>query len=129
MSLNVPNYRTLSILLGKDDFWLKQAPEHINYFTPATLRRLVADGGFDDVRVTTGGGLKLENLFGRGTFSDSFPQSHGTNGTNPIGHLTTTTPARTGRVKSFIKSGIVKPVFYHLLKFGMLLSVTARRPG
>lgn len=37
---DVPNYQTLSILLGKDDFRLNTPPQHINYFTPKTLHLL-----------------------------------------------------------------------------------------
>ena len=68
--LQVPNYRTLPILLGRDDFRLNTPPQHLNYFTPHTLRKLLQENGFRVLQLRTGGGLKLGNLFGRKYQSD-----------------------------------------------------------
>ena len=37
---NVPNYRTLPILAGRDDFVLNAPMAHVNYFSPGTLAEL-----------------------------------------------------------------------------------------
>ena len=38
---DVPNYRTLSILAGRDQFTSNAPPQHINYFTPVCLASFV----------------------------------------------------------------------------------------
>jgi SAM-dependent methyltransferase len=68
--VTVPNYQCLSIVCGKDDFELNTPPQHVNYFIPGTLRRLMENCGAEGVRVRSGGGLKWENLFGRKISSD-----------------------------------------------------------
>src|SRR5262249_26122198 len=68
--VNVPNYRCLSILLGRDDFELNWPMEHVNYFRPGTLRKLLDRCGFDVLRTSTFGGVKWENIVGKPTQSD-----------------------------------------------------------
>lgn len=64
---NVPNYQCLSIVLGRDDFESNHPMGHLNYFTPKTLRALLAQNGFTPQRTSTYGGLKWENILGRRT--------------------------------------------------------------
>ena len=45
--VEVPNYFTLPIILGKDDFMLNEPPQHINYFTPGTMIKMLQNGGVD----------------------------------------------------------------------------------
>lgn len=52
--LQAPNYRTLSILLGRDDFRLNTPPQYLNYFTPKTLRKLLLQNGFRVMQMRTG---------------------------------------------------------------------------
>ena len=68
--VDVPNFRTLPIMLHRDDFYLNDPPQHINYFTPYTLRRLLTQSGFHIVDMSSGGGLKWENLLGRPIISE-----------------------------------------------------------
>jgi SAM-dependent methyltransferase len=67
---NVPNYRCLATVLGRDDFELNYPMAHLNYFTPGSLARMVRAAGFEVVRTSTYGGLKWENLLGRPIASD-----------------------------------------------------------
>ena len=57
-------------MLGKDDFYLNSPPQHINYFTPRTLSRLLVSGGFQIEILESAGGLKWENLIGRPIISE-----------------------------------------------------------
>jgi SAM-dependent methyltransferase len=66
---NVPNYRCLSILLGRDDFELNWPMDHVNYFTARTLRHLLQSCGFRVLWTSTFGGVKWENILGRSTQS------------------------------------------------------------
>lgn len=68
--VQVPNYASLTIRLACDDFRLNEPPQHVNYFTPRTLHRLLELTGFECLRLVSAGGLKLENLFGRRYQSD-----------------------------------------------------------
>jgi SAM-dependent methyltransferase len=61
----VPNYRRISIALGRDRFELNYPMAHVNYFTPATLRRLLVACGFEVLGTSTHGGVNWENLLGR----------------------------------------------------------------
>jgi 2-polyprenyl-3-methyl-5-hydroxy-6-metoxy-1,4-benzoquinol methylase len=63
--VNVPNYQCLSIVLGRDDFELNTPPEHVLYFTPATLAELLSRAGFSCLTTSSYGGVKWENLLGR----------------------------------------------------------------
>ena len=62
--IEVPNYRSLSIRLGRDRFVRNRPPGHLNYFTPATLRKLVLETHFDIVFQRTTG-LNHRALLGR----------------------------------------------------------------
>jgi SAM-dependent methyltransferase len=51
LALTVPNVASLAArLLGRRWFYYVP-PEHVHYFTPATITRLLEDNGFGDVRV------------------------------------------------------------------------------
>jgi SAM-dependent methyltransferase len=63
--LDVPNYRTLSIVLGRDDFELNTPPQHLNYFAPGTLRRFLEKAGLSVMHLAANDGLKWENLLNR----------------------------------------------------------------
>lgn len=68
--IQVPNYASLSIRLGRDDFRLNEPPQHVNFFEPRTARAMLADCGYSDITITSGGGLKFENILGRPYRSD-----------------------------------------------------------
>jgi SAM-dependent methyltransferase len=128
---DVPNYHTIPVWLNRDDFLLNTPPQHINYFTPKTLRRLIESAGFTVEKVYTLAGLKLENVFGKRTVSetadayfkkDDAPTPAVTNATPP-------SPSLMGRVKSLVRSAVVKPLLYDGLKVGMLLTAVGRKRG
>jgi len=53
--IEVPNYDSLSIVVGRDSFISNTPPGHLNFFTASTLARLVADQGLSIAsRRTTG---------------------------------------------------------------------------
>jgi len=123
--LQVPNDRTLSILLGRDDFRLNTPPQHLNYFTPHTLRKLLQENGFRVLQLRTGGGLKLENLLGRKYQSDI------TNATESKSLPAAGTPAWqsfTGEKPIWKRMllPMVDSVFYRAAKVGMSLTAIAR---
>jgi 2-polyprenyl-3-methyl-5-hydroxy-6-metoxy-1,4-benzoquinol methylase len=127
--VDVPNYQTLPIRLGRDDFWLNKPPEHLNYFTPRTLRRLLTAAGFVDVRVWTGGGLKWENLLGRRIRRDvALGGSDGAVGVPGPAAPPATRRGVGDMVRAVVKAGLVEPVCYQWLKVGMCLAAAARRP-
>lgn len=68
--VDVPNYNTIPIMLGKDDFYLNDPPQHINFFTPQTLKALLQKATFESIQLSTEGGMKWENLIGRPIISD-----------------------------------------------------------
>lgn len=68
--VDVPNYQTLPTLVEKNDFYLNSPPQHINFFTPRTLRALLERAGFPVVQMTSEGGLLWESLLGRPIRSD-----------------------------------------------------------
>jgi hypothetical protein len=55
VAIEVPNYGSISIRLGRDRFTSNVPPGHLNYFTPATLQRLVREAGLDVVWSRTSG--------------------------------------------------------------------------
>jgi SAM-dependent methyltransferase len=125
---SVPNYRCLSILFGRDDFELNEPPQHVNYFTPKSLCRLLEDCGFEILRTSTYGGLKWENLLGRRISSDiAEAYRGGASGPDAVsGNGAIIGPARTPLIKRMLHPA-VKTFFYRLAKVGMCLEVFARR--
>lgn len=63
--VDVPNYRTLSIVLNRDDFELNAPPQHINYFDPRSLARLLESCGLKILELGANDGLKWETIMGR----------------------------------------------------------------
>lgn len=128
--VDVPNYRTLTILLGKDDFYQNTPPQHLNYFTPGTLARLLTAANFRCSRLSTEGGLKWENLLGRQVPRDLLPEEGHPNSGRPC--FPPISPPFRDRLaaltKQAILASVVRPVFYNWLKVGMLLVAVARRP-
>lgn len=123
---NVPNYRTLSILLGRDDFELNYPMAHVNYFTPATLARLLTACGFDVLRTTSSGGLKWENLLGRRTISEEVRAAHD----EPPTRVNHTAVVPQGSQQPWLKRLVfpaVKKLFYEWAKVGMTLEVFAQK--
>jgi SAM-dependent methyltransferase len=126
--VDVPNYRTLSILLGRDDFMLNEPPQHLNYFTPASLASLVRSAGFTDVRVFSNGGLKWENLVGRSIDSEIkeayglTPRAAAPRADAPPGR-----PGVAQALKRLLITVLVKPVLYDRLTVGMKLVALARK--
>jgi 2-polyprenyl-3-methyl-5-hydroxy-6-metoxy-1,4-benzoquinol methylase len=128
--IDVPNYNTVPILLNRDDFILNRPPQHINYFTPRTLRRLLRSAPFADVRISSSDGLKWENLIGR-RFESELTKAYGIGGS-----VAKAVPSRThshpGRLalwllKKAVVATVIKPLFYDGLKVGMNLVGLARR--
>jgi SAM-dependent methyltransferase len=62
--IEVPNYASISIRVGRDRFVSNTPPGHLNYFTPTTLRRLVQSAGLA-VAVLRTTGLNYRALLGR----------------------------------------------------------------
>jgi len=126
--IELPNYHTLPIMFGKDDFMLNEPPQHINYFTPATLKKLLVDGGMDSVRMTSCGGLKWENLLGRPIISDVAAayglvedRSGKASGPSFLSRCQST-------AKNMAKSTVVEPLLYNGMKVGMNLLAYSRKP-
>jgi len=129
--IDVPNYRTLPIWLGKDDFVLNTPPQHVNYFTPGTLADLLRSAQYESVQITSSGGLKWENLLGRSITSEIVDAYKPANETPATAIPTPVSPLARGKriLKKAIHATIVKPMFYKGLKVGMTLEALARRPG
>lgn len=129
--VDVPNYRTLPIILGRDDFLLNTPPQHINYFTSRSLRTLLQSAGFRDVRITSSDGLKWENLIGR-SFESDIKTAYGIGTSESTGPSSAHRPrSRSGvthMVKRMVVASAIKPIFYDCLKVGMNLIGVARRP-
>jgi len=62
--VEVPNYGSISIRVGRDRFASNTPPGHVNYFTPWTLRNLVESCGLG-VRAVRTTGLNHRALLGR----------------------------------------------------------------
>ena len=124
---NVPNYRCLSILLGRDDFELNDPPQHINYFTPASLRTLVERTGFQVLQTSTYGGVKWENLIGRPIRSE-IADAYRAGGPEAAGRKKSSysVPVQVSDVKRLVFPA-VKTVLYEWAKVGMCVEVFARR--
>lgn len=122
--VNVPNYRCLSIVLGRDDFELNTPPEHVVYYTPHTLAALLARAGLTVLGTASYGGLKWENLLGRPISSEiaefaRTQQSGGDPSLLPV--RTPPTPGVLGR--------LARRVFYRRLQVGMTLEAFASKPA
>jgi SAM-dependent methyltransferase len=124
--INVPNYQCLSIVLGRDDFELNTPPEHVTYFTPRTIARLVATAGFDVLRVASYGGLKWENLLGRPIRSEIAEAVRSPNARGVA--AAPAAAARPPRVPS-IGGRLVRTFFYKWLNVGMTLEIFAVKPA
>ncbi|MGD9648014.1 MAG: class I SAM-dependent methyltransferase [Pirellulales bacterium] len=127
---NVPNYRTLPILAGRDDFVLNQPMAHVNYFTPGTLAELCRRANFTVLETSSFGGLKWENLLGRPYLSEEVRSAQGIPSepqaaTDAAALSVTnhdTTP--TGGWKRHLR-----PLLNNWLKLAMTLEVFARKPS
>jgi 2-polyprenyl-3-methyl-5-hydroxy-6-metoxy-1,4-benzoquinol methylase len=121
--INVPNYQCLSIVVGRDDFELNTPPEHLSYFTPRTLARLLKTAGFHVVRTRSYGGLKWENLLGRPIRSEIAEAVRPRPNCDPVPTLSedVPTPSPIGRA--------ARAVLYSHFKLGMTLEAFARRPA
>jgi 2-polyprenyl-3-methyl-5-hydroxy-6-metoxy-1,4-benzoquinol methylase len=51
LALTLPNVASLTARLMARHWFYYAAPDHVHYFTPTTIRRLLAESGFRDVRV------------------------------------------------------------------------------
>lgn len=128
--LDVPNYQTLPLMLGRDDFMLNELPQHINYFTPATLRKMLQDAGLTSVKVGSGGGLKWENLLGRSIGShiaDAYGLTAGKSPGDAASKPSLRTRAKSAAIQ-VAKSVVVSPVLYSQVKVGMNLSAFSIKP-
>lgn len=61
--LDIPNYRSLSIVLGRSSFFRNHPPGHLNYFTPKTLQKIAKISGFIILK-TTSHGVDIVELLG-----------------------------------------------------------------
>lgn len=48
---SIPNFNAITIKLGLPDFRANSPPEHLNYFTPITLKKILRLVGFREIRV------------------------------------------------------------------------------
>jgi 2-polyprenyl-3-methyl-5-hydroxy-6-metoxy-1,4-benzoquinol methylase len=117
--IDVPNYSTIPIVLGRDDFFLNMPPQHINYFSPKTLRTLLSAASLNIFEIGANDGLKLENVFGR-KISSEIAAAYTTSSPSKIAvDFARTTPYRLPD-KGFIKS-FLSPLLYSRLRLGMNL--------
>jgi len=126
---DVPNYRCLSIVCGRDDFELNTPPQHLNYFTPRTLTRLFKTCGFELVDVDTSGGLKWENLIGRrinSPVAKAYREHDAAVAAGTTPTYTATAPVKGRGMKRWVMP-FVRAVLYRRAKVGMTLAVTAQR--
>jgi 2-polyprenyl-3-methyl-5-hydroxy-6-metoxy-1,4-benzoquinol methylase len=127
MFIDVPNYNTLPIRFNKDDFMLNEPPQHINYFAPSTLEKLISDAGLENIKLYSEGGLKWENLIGRSIESD-IAAAYGLvdDSAEPpkesiMSRLKTT-------AKEAAKTIVVDPFLYRGMKVGMNLGAISHKP-
>lgn len=127
--IDVPNYNTLPIRLNKDDFMLNEPPQHVNYFTPDTLKKLLVEGGLEDIRLHTQGGIKYENLLGRPIKSEIAAAYGLVEDEKPDGvPRTTTKQSIKATVKEILKDKVINPLFYNRMKVGVNLVSISRKP-
>lgn len=130
--VDVPNYQTLPIMLGKDDFRLNMPPQHLNFFTPRTLTKMLSDGDFVEIATRSNGGLKWENLIGRPITSDILA-AYDHKAASRQGATTTFVAQQrpsgmAARLKTLLRDTVVDPLLYQGMKVGMNLVALARRP-
>ena len=127
--VDVPNYQTIPIKAGKDDFYLNAPPQHINYFTPHTLQQLLEKSEFIIDCMTSEGGLKWENLFNRPITSDIADayrkHDHSSNASQIAGH-SNLGEKLLPMVKSILRP-FVKGVLYDRAKVGITLVAISHR--
>jgi SAM-dependent methyltransferase len=123
--VEVPNYRRISILVGRDRFELNYPMAHVNYFTPATLRRLAEACGFDVLRTSTHGGLNWENLLGRPIASAENDAHRGVAAASAGG----APPAARLPLWKRALLPLVRTALYRWAQVGMTLEVFGRRRG
>ena len=122
--VNVPNYQCLSIVLGRDDFELNTPPEHVAYFTPRTIARLLSTSGFDVLRTASYGGLKWENLLGRPIRSE-IAEAVREKRSEPA--TVSSSPAWAGGRPPSLAGRMARAFLYRRLQVGMTLEAFARR--
>ena len=127
--IDVPNYHTLPVMFDKDDFMLNEPPQHINYFTPATMRRLLRDGGLSSVRLSSSGGIKWENLLGRPISSD-IASAYGLidDQSSDAAHRSSFVSRCRTTAKRIAKATVINPVLYEGMKVGMNLAAFSWKP-
>ena len=109
---------------------LNELPQHINYFTPATLRQMLQDAGLTSVKVGSGEGLKWENLLGRSIGShiaDAYGLTAGKSPGDAASKPSLRTRAKSAAIQ-VAKSVVVSPVLYSQVKVGMNLSAFSIKP-
>jgi SAM-dependent methyltransferase len=125
---DVPNFRSLTISLGVDDFELNRPPGHLNYFTPNSVKRLLEKAGFTGVSTWTGGGIKYENLWGRRTDRGEWGRMRAEIDHIPVpDNVSSSAPATAPPGHRPLWRAVVSPVvdllIYRVLKAGMGLMV------
>lgn len=125
--VDVPNYHTIPIMLNKDDFYLNTPPQHINYFTPKTLKLLLERSGFKINLLTTEGGLKWENLIGRPIISDIADAYRDNNSSNKLQKKSAVHQSPLLFIKG-IFFPLLKRILYDWAKVGInLVAITTQR--
>lgn len=129
---DVPNFRSLTILLGVDDFELNRPPGHLNYFTPNSLKNLLQRAGFTGVSTWTGGGIKYENFWGRRTNRGEWGRLRAEIDRIPVpagssSPATTFVPREQQPLWRRAIYPLVDILIYRVLKAGMGLMVTGQR--
>jgi SAM-dependent methyltransferase len=126
--VNVPNYHRIPVMLDLDDFATDTPMGHLNYFTPRTLSRLLGAGGFEVLRTSTRGGLKLENLLGRPTRSDILDALRSPPGAGASSRDDGGRPSAVGRLAKGLLHPLVRTLAYRMAQLGMTLEAFARKP-
>ncbi|MBX9791593.1 MAG: methyltransferase domain-containing protein [Pirellulales bacterium] len=131
---NVPNYRTLPILAGRDDFVLNAPMAHVNYFTPRTLAELCRRAGFTVLATSSFGGLKWENLVGRPYLSAEVRSAQGLpSDEQPAAAQPAANAALRASGDGAPTAGgwkrYLRPMLNNWLKLAMTLEVFARKGG